>query len=338
MVVYSYIAKNKENDKNLIVYICFFVWTIFVTFTRINTYWIILVMPFLIINIMVNSKFLSTNVLLETIGSFAYFIYDASSTGYIFRDPGLLSGLLFENFIPDKSILKYGSLYNMLQEIGINNYATIFSTVFITAFIIILVLSRPEKNSDDKGEIQDHISQGLLYARIGIIAFLTGLIIFSYTATTNPIAYTNLESENDASDISLLDEEKDYVITQEINFKDERELKELILKFHNERCIRNNFALVNVEIWNLSSNICTFNTSIGANSIEDEKTIKIKLNDAKVNSFDQYEIRLTGTKGNLFARGKENIYVYFTKSEDKEIGNVKVNGEVKQNSLYFQIR
>lgn len=295
-------------------------------------------MPFLIINIMVNSRFLSTNVLLETIGSFAYFMYDASGVGYIFRDPGLVSRLLLKNFISDKSILKYGNLYNMLQEIGISNYAMIFSTIFVTAFIIILVLSRPGKDSNNKEEKQDHISQGLLFARIGIIALLTGVIIFSYTAATNPIAYTNLESENNASDISLVDKDKDYLITQEINFKDERELKELILKFHNERYLRDNFALVNIEIWNLSNNTCIFNTSIGANSIEDEKTLKIKLNDAKVNSADKYEIRLTGTKGNLYKRGIDNIYVYFTKSVDKDIGNVKVNGEAKQNSLYFQIR
>ena len=321
----------------MIVYICFFVWTIFVTFININSYWIILVMPFLIINIMVNSRFLSTNVLLETIGSFAYFIYDAS-VGYIFRDPGLVSRLLFKNFIPDRSILKYEDLYSMLQEIGINNYVVIFSTIFVTAFIIILVLSRPGKNSNVKEEKQDNISQGLLFARIGIIAFLTGLIIFSYTATTNPIAYTNLESENNASDISLVDRYEDYVITQEINFENERELKELILKFHNERNLRDNFALVNIEIWNLSNNICIFNTSIGASSIEDEKTLKIKLNDARVNSADKYEIRLTGTKGNLFKRGIDNIYVYFTNEIDEQIGELKVNGKTYKNSLYFQIR
>ena len=56
---------------------------------------------------MVNSKFLKTNVLLETIMSFAYFLYDASGVRIIFGDTALMSKLLFKNFVPSASILKY---------------------------------------------------------------------------------------------------------------------------------------------------------------------------------------------------------------------------------------
>ena len=337
LIVYTYISKNKGDDKNTIVYICFFLWATFIAFVNVNTYWIILVIPFLIINIMVNNKFLRTNVLLETIGSFSCFLYDASKSS-VFADTKLMSRLLLKDFIPIADVAKYESLCDMMQRLGISEYAMAFSTIFITTLIIILILSRPAKSKNDLEEREQSIPQSLLFVRIALIALSTGLIIYAYTATTNPISYTNLNLDNEESKINLVDVDENNTITQEIKFKDERELKELILKFHNGFYSRANLSLVKIEIWNLSNNACIFNQYIGSNTIKDNELIRINLNNVKVNDSDKYEIRLTGIRGTMYYKWINNVSVYITKKVDDGVGEVKINDEAKPNSLYFQIR
>ncbi len=293
--------------------------------------------PFLIINIMINGKFTRTTVLLETIGSFSGFLYDAAKS-YIFADYKLMSRLLVRNFIPDASIYKYGNLYNMLQRLGISQYGILFSTISITTLIIILILSRPSKSDQEIKESEKKIPQSLLFSRIALIAFSTGLIIYAYTATTNPISYTNLYLDSQESEINLVGNTQEYTVSQTIKFQDERELKELTLKFKNDFYARSNFSLLDIEIWDVSNDTCIFKKYIGSSSIKDDEFIRIDLEASKVNSSDDYEIRLTGIAGVKYYQGRDNLSVYLTKTVDESIGKVKVNGEEKPNSLYLQIR
>ncbi len=339
LLVYTYLYKSENVNNNIIIYVSFFVWAIFTAFVNINPYWIILVTPFLVINIFVNDKFLSTNVLLETIGSFSYFLY-SSIAATLLADGQLITRLILPKIynVADKSMLKYDSFCNMLHTLNYDRYTTLFSTIFVTTLLIILFLSRPSVKDKEEGSKQTKISEGLLLLRVGIIIGTIGVIFYSYTVKTNPIAYTNLELENEVSEFNLVDAQKDYVITQKIKFEDERQLKELSLKFHNVRYYRDNFILVNIEIWNVTKDMSIFYTSIAGTEIKDNSLLKINLNDAEVNKDDEYEIRLTGTKGTRFYQKTDSMYVYCTEEIDENIGEMEVNGEKKLTSLYFQIR
>lgn len=239
--------------------------------------------------------------------------------------------------IPETTIFKdHGTLYRLCTDVGLDKYAVVFCTISITALILILILSRPSKTEIKE---ESKVSNWLLFTRIAMIAFSSFLIIYLYAAKTNPIYYSNLDSENKASEYNLVDYDNEYVIiSQAIKFDSDKKLEELKLKFYNSHEFRNNFIIVNIELWNTSTNECIFSDKIGATIIKSEELVSIPLKNAKVTKQDNYEIRLSANKGIKVSQKTDILYPYVTEEIDESIGAVKVNGELQQNSLYFQIK
>ncbi len=337
IIIYSYILKNKENDNKTILWICFFVWAIFITTVHISEYWIILVAPFLIINILVNDKYLHINTLLETISGLAFFLYRALEKSSALQDKNLMTRIILPKF-RNINTAKYVDVFDMLHKFGLDQYGNAFFTIFIVTIILILILSKPSKENKDADEKQKSVTEGMLLLRVILLYATTCMIIYTYSATANPISYSNIEQEITAGQANLLGIEMD-IVTQEIKFDNEIELDELILKALNNHQFRDNFALLNVEIWNVSKNECIFRTSIGCNTIIDEnENIYINLKKVKVNKDDNYEIKLSGTNGTQYYKEIEKIYPCFTEKVDEKIGPAKVNGELIDATLCFQIR
>ncbi len=299
-------------------------------------------MPFLFINIAVNSKYFNTCVLLETIGSFSYFIYDILHESFMFNDPLLTSRLALPILynIPETTIFKnYGTLYKLCTAIGLDKYAVVFCTISIASLILILILSCPSRKNEVEEEKESKVPNWLLFIRIAMIAFASLLIVYLYTAKTNPIYYSNLDSTNRIFEYNLVDYDNEYVtISQPIKFDSDKELEELKLKFYNNHEFRTNFVIVNIELWNTSTNECIFSDKIGATAIKSAKIISVPLKNTKIAQQYDYEIRLSANKGTKRYHETDNISPYVTEKIDESVGAVKVNGELQQNSLYFQIR
>ena len=330
ILVYSYILKNRENDNKTILWICFYVWAVFTSLVMINDYWVILVSPFLIINILINDKHMYINTFLDTIGGLAYFLCGAVQLEGVLAN----TRLLLPN-LRSESIAKYESVHIMFEKMGLIQYSNLFSTIFV----LILILTFPYKKKEENEDKPKEITEGLLILRSGLLLTILLIIIYAFTATTNPISYSNLKQDSVIEEVDLLDVEKSDVVTQPIKFNNEIELDELVLKFINNHVFRNNFALLNVEIWNITKNECIFSTSIGCNSIIDkEKNTYINLKKTKVNQYDDYEIKLSATKGIKGYQLLDKFRPYFIKEIDEKIGPAKVNGEAINHTLYFQIR
>ena len=337
ILIYSYIVNNKEHDNKTILWICFYVWATFTTTVMINGYWIILVVPFLIINILINDKHLYINTFLETISGFSYFLYEATDVESPLCDSHLATRFVLKGMNMD--IAKYANTFDMFHNLGLNQYINIFSTIFAVAIIAILALSKPSKENKEIDEKQRNVTEGMLLFRVGFLYLTTCIIIYAFTAKTNPIFYSNLGQEITAGKANLIDINEMDVVTQQIKFDREIELEELTLKFLSNHIFRNNFAVLNVEIWNVSKNECIFGKKIGCSSIiDDEENFRVNLKKTKVNQNDDYEIKLTATKGIKMFENIDAFYPYFTKEVDENIGPAKVNGEPIDSTLYFQIR
>ena len=95
---------------------------------------------------------------------------------------------------------------------------------------------------------------------------------------------------------------------------------------------------MNIELWNTSTNECIFSNKIGATTIENAKIISVPLKNTKIAQQYDYEIRLSANKGTKRYHETDNLSPYVTEEIDESVGPIKINGELQQNSLYFQIR
>lgn len=338
LLVYALICEKKD-DKNLIVYMAFFVFGTFCAFVRLNAYWIILTIPFLIINIFVNKKLIGLNVLLETASFSGYLLYMATVGSSIFQDTGLTSRLLLTYFIkhPNTNILKYKTVYNFSVSTGIATLSPLCSTVFVACLVIILVISCPLIKIKIKS-VYDQIPRWALFLRVGILAASTLLIVYICNTTTNAIFYSNLNAKNTYEEINLVDHDIDNVITQEIQFDDDINLQELTLKFYNSYYTRSNFSKVKISICEAEKTDCIFATEMGGSEIKSDELIHINLNNTEVKEKTRYEIRLSGSKGTEVKKDLEKIYPYFIDDVDTSLTTAKINNEDLNKTLYFEIR
>ncbi len=338
LLAYCYISDRKNNQK-LIVYIPLFVFGTFLAFSTFNVYWILLMAPFLVINIFVNNKFLNFNILLETINGIAYFLWIAVGGTFVFKDNALTSrlSLAYLNLNRDPNILKFQNTYQFFQKLDINTYYPLFSTIFATTIIIILFLSCPLINFKTKVK-EDGIEHWILWLRPILLIMMVGLIMYTYHATTNPISYSNLDRENYYEKVDLIKYDDPQEIIQPIMFDKDLELDELTLKFHNTDEYRNNLSLLTIEIWNKTEEKKIFEEQIGCTDIENDKLRYINLKGTKVNDDDKYEIRLSGIKGINHNKNSDKLYTYFIEERDDSLKRVIIDGNEEDKTLYFAIR
>lgn len=356
LTVYCYMKKNA--GPQMVLWLCFFLWGTFIAFIKLNTYWVILAAPFAILAIVLSDRFLETNVLVETVGSFCYFLYVGAMGSNIIKDRYLVSRLLLPKIFPiaDVSLLKYGNLGNFFIDKEWDVFSPLFSTVWVASLLILMLLTCPpllsrlplperqkRQNAETGRESEPEAATGkparwMLFSRVALLAMAGAVTVYAYTATTNPIAYSNIRNEAVVSDANLTNSGGEMVVSQELRFESAVKLDELILKFHNTDYHRRNMSLVTVELWDLAENRCIFTDSIGGSAIQDARDLSVSLKGTPVQPEKDYEIRLSGARGVLYYRGIENIYPYFVAEQDSSLEPVKINGEEAEGQLYFQIR
>lgn len=341
LVLFCFMSDRRDNS--LAVFTCAYVYGTFCAFIPVNSYWILLPIPFLVINIFVNKRYLGINIFLETICSISYVLTLAANGSRIFKDDDL-AFRLFLNYAtgsPADKIFKYRNLYNFFVGKGLTAYVSVFSTVFvITLLILLLSLPLSYKNialSDPI--ITDHkIPEWLIGTRIASLAALCGLLLYVSIRTINPVYYTNLRSEKQIQYTNLTSRDEENVISQEITFDHEFRLDNLQLMFHNLSTWRNNASVVTVEIWNRSDNTCLLQQKLGGATIKDGSLTRISLKNTKVMPETLYEIRLTGTEGIAYNENTEYICPYVTTEADPELADMQINGISKTGNLYFSIQ
>lgn len=144
------------------IYLCALVMSVFIATVKIHPYWGILLVPYLSLIVVMNSKHLKENLLLETLISIGYVINKAILYPWCFSmaqiermvGPNYVFGYDREN----TNISRYGLeglVYKLSEKIGIseNNIAHMFSALFIVAITIFLYLNWPKKIEEEKNYI-----------------------------------------------------------------------------------------------------------------------------------------------------------------------------------------
>ncbi|MBQ4271915.1 MAG: hypothetical protein II718_08820, partial [Clostridiales bacterium] len=334
LIVYCYITKTDDPKRN--VFFCFFIWGSFMAFVGASTYWIILMIPFLVINILVNDRFFGVNVLLDTIGGAAYFVSIVANGTNIFKDKYLLDRLLLPYIvnIPDPDGRRFVHLAGMASSYNLFAFAPFFTTVFVTCIVLILILSCPFLKT--KAEMRTP-ERWIVISRPVIFYAAVAVTLTAYLTASNAIIYSNIESPFVSSDINLIAVDGN-VVTQPLSFDSEVELEKLELMFSNNDQTRHNMAHLDIELYDVTTGEVIFSDSVGCGAVDNDQVITILLNGTKVDPNDEYEIRLMGTPGNEVYQDKDELTPYFIEGTDSEVGSSCLNGEDLGRTLYFSIR
>lgn len=335
LVLCAYMKKNM--DKGSVIYIGFFLWGTFITFSAINTYWVFLAAPFMAMSMCINDRYIKYTSLAELIASIGYFLAVADGNA-VFRDNELVTRLFLPRMmtIPEPGELKYGTLYGIFTRNQWDRYKPLFTTIFITAVIAILVLTLPRLQKKD-GE-KEKPERWLLLARPVFLAAVCAVTVYGYTARTNPVAIDTRSLENAASAVDLVYPGNKDVVSQRIVFNDDRELDEIVLKFNNTLYARQDMGLLYVELWDDESGVRIFSDVIGCSFIPDNGDLSVDLKHTAVEKDKPYEIRLYGKAGNTWYQSSSHLYPYFTATSDLGLSPVEINGEANENYLYLRIR
>lgn len=336
LLLYAYMKKSFEAKH--IIYMCFFLWGTFASFSALRSYWIYLVAPFMILAICINDRFMKYTTIVETIGSFGYFCMLATGGSQSFRYDQLLRWLYFPSIarIPAEGQMKYGNLYQFVLDHQWDRYQALFSTIYVFSVLAVLVLTAPKLQ--DVGE-KEKMNRWVLPFRPLFLVIAGAVIIYAYTASTNPVAWDTRNYQSMARHTDLIASEEQNTLEQDLVFPDNRRLDELTLKFKNTFPQRSNMALLYVELWDAESNTRIFQTAVGCNSIENKTDLKVDLKHTVVKAGRRYQIRLYGKEGNAWYRGQASLFPYLTVKEKRSaLYPVRINGKTLQRYLYFEIR
>lgn len=335
--VLLYAWMKEEKSAGATIHMCFFVWATFITLSEINTYWVFLAVPFMVMSMCVNDRFIRYTTLLETASSAGYFLYVAARAG-ILRDDELVSRLLLPKMmaIPAADQLKYTTLSNLFAANQWDRYVPLFSTVFIFSLFAILALTAPRLQNEDDTEHR-RPERWVMLLRPVLLGCAVALTVYAYTAKTNPVAYDTRDAEYAAGSVNLISSERDNVVTQPLVFPDDRKLDELVLRFENTYYRRANMALLYIELWNTDTDECIFQDVVGCSFIEDDTDLSIDLKGAAVTAGEHYEIRCFGKPGNAYYHWN-SLYPYFTSTTEDGLDHAFINGEAIDGCLYFEIR
>ena len=162
-------------DKSKVLLISATIYTAFILFIPIRSYWVFLAEPFLILLITSRPKLYKVNYLVHTVAGvsgsiFFLYFHGIYNSNWMTRSLGLIQ----VTNLP--SVVKYGSFSNFINIHGWSVYMPLLRTVFIGSCVLLLII-----NAFDPGKIE--FSSGfspriLSWLKSAVIASILGVMIF----------------------------------------------------------------------------------------------------------------------------------------------------------------
>lgn len=323
-----------------IIHMEFILWGSFVCFSAINSYWILLLVPFMIMSICLSDRFIPYTSFLGTLSGLFYFLNILCAGTYLLKDELLVKRLFLPRLmsLPDSGHVKYGALFNVIVQNDWGRYIALFSTAF--TFTVLVVVFLTSKRMQDKSIAYDTEKEGI-YTKISLafrpllIVFFVGLILYGSTASTSSVAVNTRGAKNSIGSVDLISPSKHSTVAQKIIFNEDRKLDTLILKFNNTHVHRANMSLLKIEMVQVKTEKSILSELIAGSAIPDKQDLSIDLKNAPVEKSEVYEIRLSGEQGNSWYFSQEHLYPYFVTGSDNKLSPVEIEG-IPQTDYIFR--
>lgn len=314
--------------KKMFLYIPLAIFSMLFILAPTNTYWIVILLPFMAIMMMVSPDRLVPNLILDIFISFSYVFYRFFQNG-AFSVIYETSKHTYVSSLISVQNPKYQGISGLVLRLFPLNLSPAFFALFVAGLIAFLIINYP-KDTVGIGNLQP-VPMFIVWAKHFVCLALVLLLIYGLVQETNIPEISTIGHGSQVMSESIMSSQT--TISQKVRFSEDRELEEMILKFNNKAGDRENMGYITVTIADEKGHII-FKEEKGTSLIASEKNHLIDLRGAKVRANEEYTISFTGHPDQL----KRPIYLFVTKELIYQDYPVLVNGAPQNYNLYMEIR
>ncbi len=176
LCAYCYLQKREENYAFYYkaVYAAFAANVFFAIFTSNPPYWVVLVVPWMMLAIYCNGEHLKLNVIAETIGTCSFLIWHMGREFYMFRSWGFESMLMYYILGKPHHYRKgAGDVMQVLMEGKLSVLFSLCRYAFYTCMIILVVVNFPRANKARYVKQQEAGMRGLhIFREVCVVGIL----------------------------------------------------------------------------------------------------------------------------------------------------------------------
>ena len=336
VMVYCFLAANRSRRE--IIYICFLVLGSFVTFVQITTYWVILMLPFLVIIIAAESRGRILYLLLEAVASFCFFMEEAITSPPLNEDGMLINRLLLRPLSGrSEAVYSYDSMIDMFTRHGIDQCYEAFFSIFMACMLLLLILTHPRiaDRAGEKLEIKNPVSAtAVLILRAVLFATVFWLPLHAYGAVDR-LLFSNREYADQEYGIKIMDEDVHSVV-QVFKLSNDGTARKLKLRLKNNNSTRSDFSSVKISLYEIGKEEPIAEKIIGCSLIPADSDTVISFRKTEFKKDTEYEIRIEGIEG-VNAETAPVPEVYASSSIFSYYGQLYIDGESCGGELYFEL-
>ena len=329
--IYAYkIKKEEDNYLYKVIYIVSAAMASFIIFVPIRSYWVILLVPFVLMIVLFNRKYFRINMLLYIIGTACYSIY-CLMTHWIYSHDKMISKLVLHKFvqIPDKMLLKYNGIQGFFEYYGLSKYSIVLCSIALVAIIAIFVINMPKKKFLEPGEYR-HENWFIIW-QVLITSGLIILMIYSNMAQSGKPVYSITTIDKIYMQNNLFDND---VIRQGFKVEEDEEINEL--RFYVQNSLNNRSKRNVLKVTIMQEEHIVLEEIVGVANIVDEQEYILKFNKVKLEAGKEYTLEIRPIK----IRDLERNFIYFEVTDELVYNEypMYINDIPQERNLVFTLR
>lgn len=265
IVVFAYL-RRPQGTKALAadaVYVCMAIYLVFAAVVPLNPYWAVMVSPFAVLIIFLNSRHVLLNTLLETgVGTALFLLY--AFNGYSMYNRSIFDQLLLPHLIAPVAQPRYETPAQFLETVGISRQGSFIVGFMIACALAILIINFPRRKMvEDLGQ-GERIPRSAAWVRLLMPAGFSALVMIPYFVPAIPVVYSASTDAPQAGSVNILQDGAS--VAETITLPSTVEVSSVNIAFLAEEVQWLDSSVVNVEVTDASGNQ-VFRTEAPANSL-----------------------------------------------------------------------
>ena len=267
IVVFAYL-RRPQGTKALAadaVYVCMAIYLVFATVVPLNPYWAVMVSPFAVLIIFLNSRHVLLNTLLETgVGTALFLLY--AFNGYSMYNRSIFDQLLLPHLIAPVAQPRYETPAQFLETVGISRQGSFIVGFMIACALAILFINFPRTEMVEKLGQGERVPRSAAWSRLTMPAAFSALVLIPYFVPAVPVAYSAVTDTPQAGSVNILGDGAS--VSETITLPSTVEVSSLNIAFLAGDIQWLDSSVVNVEVTD-TSGARVFKTAAPANSLHE---------------------------------------------------------------------
>lgn len=303
-------------------------------FIDTRAYWIILLVPFLLLVVFFHGEKGKTNLLLFLVSTTAYSLYSMIDF-WAYSYQGLVNRLMLPRVavIPAWEVATYGNMASFFAYHDLSKYANVLYSIFVVGVVLLLAVNFPGRAAvqgwKEKG-FQTEWWPGLL--QIGISFGLIFLLLYANLATSGPWLHRSLDEET----VYGADVMAGNTLCQEIVVSEDSEAELITFRTYHTNGRRYNRGAARITLEDAATGQILAEEWVGIALVQSDVEYDLEIDKVDLEAGHSYYVRIEGLPG---AHDQETVFCFAQTAAlvDPE-RPLLVNGVAQEGNLAIRIR